>query len=60
MLTILASFAQEESLSVSENCKWRIRNNYEEGIPNGFTIYGYDIKKNDDKRRIDRCGKKYI
>jgi len=44
MLTILASFAQEESLSVSENCKWRIRNNYEEGIPNGFTIYGYDIK----------------
>ena len=45
MLTILASFAQEESLSVSENCKWRIRNNYEEGIPNGFTIYGYDIKK---------------
>ena len=45
MLTILASFAQEESLSVSENCKWRIRNNYEEGISNGFTIYGYDIKK---------------
>jgi len=45
MLTILASFAQEESLSVSENCKWRIRNNYEEGIPKGFTIYGYDIKK---------------
>ena len=25
MLSILASFAQEESLSVSENCKWRIR-----------------------------------
>ena len=25
MLTILASFAQEESRSVSENCKWRIR-----------------------------------
>ena len=25
MLAILASFAQEESLSVSENCKWRIR-----------------------------------
>ena len=44
MLTILASFAQEESLSVSENCKWRIRHNYEEGIPNGFTLYGYDIK----------------
>lgn len=31
MLTILASFAQEESLSVSENCKWRIRNDYKQG-----------------------------
>lgn len=38
-------FAQEESLSVSENCKWRIRHNYEEGIPNGFTVYGYNVKK---------------
>ena len=27
MLTILASYAQEESRSVSENCKWRIRKN---------------------------------
>lgn len=43
MLTILASFAQEESLSVSENCKWRIRHNFEEGIPTPFTIYGYDV-----------------
>lgn len=59
MLTILASFAQEESLSVSENCKWRIRHNYEEGIPNGFQIYGYDIKKrkitiNEDQAAIVR------
>lgn len=45
MLTILASYAQEESRSVSENCKWRIRHNYEKGIPNGFQIYGYNIKK---------------
>ena len=29
MLTILASYAQEESLSASENCKWRIRNEYQ-------------------------------
>ena len=28
MLTILASYAQEESRSVSENCKWRIRNQF--------------------------------
>ena len=45
MLTILASFAQEESLSVSENCKWRIRNNYKEGIPNTFKILGYDFHR---------------
>ncbi len=31
MLTILASFAQEESRSVSENCKWRIRKGFAEG-----------------------------
>src|SRR5574344_692971 len=41
MLTILASFAQAESLSVSENCKWRIRNKYKDGIPNTFSILGY-------------------
>ena len=45
MLTILASFAQAESLSVSENCKWRIRNKYKDGIPNTFSILGYDVSK---------------
>lgn len=44
MLTILASFAQEESRSVSENCKWRIRRQFADGIPTGQTIYGYDVK----------------
>ena len=33
MLSILASYAQEESLSVSENQKWRIRHNFENGMP---------------------------
>lgn len=47
MLTILASFAQEESLSVSENCKWRIRNKFQEGIPNTFYVYGFK-KENDE------------
>jgi len=43
MLTILASYAQEESLSASENCKWRIRNEFKKGNPScGLTIYGYD------------------
>ena len=33
MLSILASYAQEESLSASENQKWRVRKNFEEGRP---------------------------
>ena len=42
LLSILASFAQEESRSISENCKWGIRKRFEKGIPNGhFRIYGY-------------------
>lgn len=46
MLTILASFAQEESRSVSENCKWRIRKGFAEGeLINLRFMYGYRIKK---------------
>jgi DNA invertase Pin-like site-specific DNA recombinase len=46
MLTILASFAQAESLSVSENCKWRIRKRFQNGeIVNLRFMYGYSIKK---------------
>lgn len=42
MLSILASFAQEESRSISDNCKWGIRKRFENGIPNGhFRVYGY-------------------
>ena len=44
MLTILASYAQEESRSVSENCKWRIRKKFEQGIPTGFGMYGYEVR----------------
>ena len=44
MLIILASFAQEESRSVSDNCKWRIRRQFAEGQPTGQTIYGFDVK----------------
>jgi DNA invertase Pin-like site-specific DNA recombinase len=45
MLTILASYAQEESLSVSENCKWRIRKNFKEGkLATHLRIYGYEHK----------------
>ena len=41
MLTILASYAQEESLSVSENMKWRIRKNFEDGKPWSGFVLGY-------------------
>lgn len=44
MLTILSSFAQEESLSVSENCKWRIRDKFKQGIPVNFKIFGYKFE----------------
>ena len=42
MLSILASFAQEESRSISDNCKWGIRKRFEQGIPHShFYVYGY-------------------
>ncbi|MGJ8387751.1 recombinase family protein [Streptococcus agalactiae] len=43
MLSILASFAQEESRSTSENIKWAIRKGYEKGIDvaRNKKVYGY-------------------
>lgn len=41
ILTILASYAQEESRSVSENQKWRIKRNFENGKPWNGTMLGY-------------------
>lgn len=42
MLSILASFAQEESRSISNNIKWAIQKRFKEGKHNGrFRIYGY-------------------
>ena len=44
MLTILASYAQEESLSASENQKWRIRKAFENGeLVNLRFLFGYNI-----------------
>lgn len=45
MMTILASYAQEESLSASENQKWRIRHNFESGMPWNGTMLGYRYEK---------------
>lgn len=41
MLTVLTSFAQEESRSTSENVKWGIRRGFESGQMNAFVLYGY-------------------
>ena len=47
MITILASYAQEESLSASENQKWRVRKGFESGeLVNWRFMFGYDIDKN--------------
>ena len=43
MLTILASYAQDESRSASENQKWRIRKNFEQGIPWHNRSFGYRL-----------------
>ena len=49
MLTLLSSFAQEESRSVSENCKWRIRNRFKQGCFTHFYLNGYDFENNQIK-----------
>ncbi|WP_366503708.1 recombinase family protein [Arcanobacterium phocae] len=41
LLTLLASFAQEESRSLSQNVKWSIQRRFTQGIPNSTLIYGY-------------------
>lgn len=45
ILTLLASMAQEESRSVSENVKWRIKKDFEQGIMwGGNSCYGYQLE----------------
>lgn len=43
MLTLLASFAQEESRSISDNVKWGTIKRFQQGIPNGqMRVFGYE------------------
>lgn len=43
MLTLLASFAQEEIRSLSENVKWGTVKRFQKGVPNGqMRIFGYE------------------
>ncbi|MGE5390918.1 MAG: recombinase family protein [Deltaproteobacteria bacterium] len=48
MLTVLSSFAEEESRSISENVKWRIRRDYQSGnvFINTDRFLGYDKDEN--------------
>lgn len=61
MLTLLSSFAQEESFSASENCKWRIRKRFQNGEPvNLRFLFGYKISKggieiDEENANIVRC-----
>ena len=46
ILNIMSSYYQEESRSVSENMKWRIKKNFQEGIMWGSNdYYGYRVVK---------------
>ena len=43
MLTLLASLAQDESRSISDNVKWGTVKRFQQGIPNGqMQIFGYE------------------
>lgn len=47
LITLLAAFAQAESFSVSENCKWRIQQKFQNGEIVGLScMYGYVMKNN--------------
>ena len=43
MITLLASYAQEEARQVSENQLWRVRKAFEQGIPTTCHHYGYRL-----------------
>ena len=66
MLSILASYAQEESLSASENQKWRVRKNFEEGKPWNGTLLGYRYRNGvyviepDEAETVRRIFREYL
>lgn len=67
LITLFASFAQEESRSASENIKWRIKKDFEEGkYWGGADCYGYKIVNRqfvvvpDEAELVKRVFKLYI
>ncbi len=69
MLTVLSSFAEEESRNVSENVKWRYRKKFEKGdvVINTSRFLGYDkdeygdlVINIDEAEIIKRIYKEYL
>ena len=67
MLSILASLAQEESRSISDNVKWRIKKKFEQGEPLGeFHIYGYHwvdgqlVPEPEEAKIVQRIFREYL
>lgn len=60
MLSILGSFAQEESMSISNNIKWAIRKRYENGTIGirNKRVFGYKLV--DDTYEIETNEAKYV
>ena len=41
LISLMASFAQEESRSIRENVRWSVQKRFKEGIPCTYLLYGY-------------------
>ncbi len=46
VLTLLAAYAEEEARSASENQRWRVRRNFERGLPWRVDMFGYRLVDN--------------
>lgn len=56
LFTLLAGFAEEESRSISENCKWGIRKRFENGEAHWSNLYGYRKKEKNPDISSDNGG----
>ncbi|MBR5543607.1 MAG: recombinase family protein, partial [Oscillospiraceae bacterium] len=57
-LTMMASFAQEESRKTSNRVKWGQTRQMEKGVVFGRSMLGYDVK--DGKMYINECGAEIV
>lgn len=52
LLTVLAAFAQEESIAISENLAWACRKRFEAGVPRRFSLFGYRAEPGGEYRIV--------